>query len=208
MDKLKDTSEIINICNDTELLTYIIRDVNLNFQDKSEKDLLNEEEFEIFKAIVVKKITELSKNIRFYEEPRKVSYILYQYWQDYTGDDSVTEYLETSLQSSGDVLDFLTNYLATWSGGRGRRRGDFNKASFDAVAKLIEPGKLYSLLVKEDKSLTNLDEYVKLEHRDDDSDINKVGNEKSKEFRKIVAQQFSYLYHRSLKKNDDAREAI
>lgn len=198
-DKLKDVVEIINLCDDTELLTYLIRDVNLNFQDKSEKTILSEEEFRIFKTVAVKQIKELAKSIKFYEAPRKVSYILYQYWQDYTGDDSVTGYLEASLNTSDDVMDFLTNYLATWSGNRGRRRGDFNKASFDTVAKLIEPKKLYELLTKEDESLAQIDEYVKLEHRDDDSDINKVGNEKSKEFRKIVAQQFSYLYHQSLK---------
>lgn len=206
-DKLKDASEVINACDDTELLTYIIRDINLNFEDKSEKSVLNEDEFKTFKNIAVKKIKGLSKDIKFYEAPRKVSYILYQYWQDYTEDDSVTKYLETSLKTGSDVLDFLTNYLATWSGGRGQRRGDFNKASFDTVAKLVEPKKLYNLLLKDDKSLASIDEYVKLEHRDDDSDVNKVGNEKSEEFRKIVAQQFSYLYRQSIKENDAPEEA-
>lgn len=201
VDKLNDIVEIINLCDDTELLTYIVRDINLNFQDKSEKTILSEEEFRIFKTVAVKKIEELSKSVKFYEAPRKVSYILYQYWQDYTEDDSVTKYLEASLKNSDDVLDFLTNYLATWSGGRGQRRGDFNQASFDTVAKLIDPKKLYEKLQKEDKSLASVNGYVKLEHRDDDSDVNKVGNEKSEEFRKIVAQQFSYLYHQSLKKD-------
>lgn len=194
-DKTKDITDTLELCDNAELLTYIIRDINLAATEKSdESPLLTDKEFEEFKKLAVKKIVDMTKRTIFHKPPHEVSYILYQYWQDYTESNAVEDYLKTVIKSGSDVLDFLTNYLAKWTGGNGQYRGDFNHAAYSTVKKLIDTDFLFEKLLKDDDSLANVEEFVRLEHRDDDTDINKVGNEGSAEFRKILAQEFAYLH--------------
>jgi hypothetical protein len=205
-DKLGDALTLLSLCPNTELLTYIIRDVDLDMEDKKDKPALKPEEFESFKKAAVEKIAKFTKTNKFYESPNEASYILYQYWYDYEGEKAVSNHLQKIIKTHSDVLDFLTSYLPTWSGSNGKRRGDFSQAAYDTVKKLIKPDILYKKLIKNDAELANINEFVRLEHRFDNSDVNKVGNEKSDEFRKILAQQFAYIHQRA-KTEDGATES-
>lgn len=198
----------LDTCTSDELLTYIIRDINLAITgDNKDSDgvpLLTDAEFTEFKKMAVEKISVLASSRKFYGTSPDAAYILYQYWSDFdVSNKAVETNLKKHITTKDEVLDFLTSYLPTWTGGKGGHRGDFSHASYMTVKKLIDPEYLYAILVKDDSELSKTSQYVKLEHHFDNSSINKVGNEKNADFRKILAQEFVYLYIQDTTENQD-----
>ncbi|NTW61545.1 hypothetical protein HGB24_02575 [Candidatus Saccharibacteria bacterium] len=197
----------ISACVDSELLTYIIRDVNLAMtgddHNSNKSPLLNDDEFNEFKKISVEKISALATTHKFYGTDPSISYILYQYWTEFNGNNKDTETnLKKNIKTKDDVLDFLTSFLPTSTGTNGRRRNNLTDASYKYLSKIINPVYLYNILVKEDADLLNISKYESLEHHFDDSPINKVGNEKNADFRKVLAQEFVYLHKQAITKSE------
>lgn len=207
IDALELAKDIFTYCDNNDVLTYIIRDINLASEksktDPERQPILDEDSFAQFKKLAVSKIAEKAKTNKFYDAPHQVSYILYQYWVDFTGSKKdVEKNLKSKIKTSDDVLDFLTSYLSTWSGGGGRFRGNFDSTSYKVVEKLIDPSYLYDILIKSDANLANVDKYIPLEDRFSKTTVNKVGNEKNKDFRTILAQEFAFIHKQTIESND------
>lgn len=212
-NKIDVIKSVLDYCNDNELLAYVIRDVNLtNQKDASNPDnqpLLTDEEFSEFKSEAVKKIAKMAKTNKFYETSNGLAYYLYNFWAEFSdSNDEVESNLKSKIKTSDDALGFLTGYLQRWTnGGGGEFRGNFDNPTYSATKQVLDPQYLYDILIKEDDSLKDIDKFVQLEDRFTKNPVNKAGNEKSKEFKTILAQEFAFIHKQAQKKEDSEEKA-
>jgi hypothetical protein len=101
----------------------------------------------------------------------------------------------------------MSQFLSKWSemGKNEHRRGDFNTSTFSMISGYIEPKYFYDLIIKDKRyklfkgikreDLISFEDPLNCyEDRQKLTDIAKVGNEHSDEFRQVVAQRFIYLF--------------
>lgn len=210
-NKIDTVKSALDYCNDKELLAHIIRDVNLsnqkNTNDPDDKVFLTDAEFTEFKKEAVKKISKMARTDKFYEASDGLAYYLYNFWAEFSGsNDKVEVNLKSKIKTSDDTLYFLTSYLSKWTNGGGREfRGNFDNATYNSVKQVLNPQYLYDILVKKDSRLKDVTEFVQLEDRFTKNPVNKVGNEKSEEFKTILAKEFAFI-HKQVQKKEKSEE--
>lgn len=200
-DKVNDYIEVINVADNLDQLTYIIRDVISGSEIKDSKDpILNQSELEKFKKAALSRIKSLSETTNFHESNNTVAYHLYYYWSQFGSRDETESYLLNKIKNTDDVLNFLTKNLSVWTSGRGSHRGNLDRTVIKNIDKIIDSDKLYQIIKKEMDSIPDVDEYPDLEHAE--NNISKVGNENSSEFRSILLNQFIYIKEHPIVESD------
>ncbi len=188
--KVKIATRLLGECNNLEALAYLVRDITLYSNPQEGKDIvMNEDELSQFKAAVIKRIKAITKKRILHEKPDGVGHILYQYWAEFSSREEVNQYLLGKLTNTDKILDFLTPYLATWTGGNGSHRGDLNKSTYDYVMQVVDLPKLYAIAKAENPD-TVVEEMPPLER--DSGDVSRAGNEGTQQFRDILLRQFIY----------------
>lgn len=193
-DKLAAYKQLLEECNNINLLTYLIREVVLGSESEKREAILTPLQLEDFKQVALTKIkAEANKNVL--HKTGDISHILYSYWAEFGSREETNTYLTEKLNSLDKILAFLTPQLGVWTGGHGSHRGNFNRETYNYVNKVVDMNALYQVAIAEDSALADVDEYPDLEH-DERSGAGKVGNEDSDEFKQILAKQFAFIHKR------------
>lgn len=213
INALRVYKNILHSCRELSTLAYAIRRVNVRANSEDEgKRILSKKEFSQYKIKAIGVIKEAMKNgdlpISSYDS---IEHELYKYLQEFEGNtDSINKYMKSMVKTGVQAVDFISQFLNRWTNldSNKSRYSDLldNNSStyqfwfdskFDAsyLYKLISSDRAY----KDFKGIQQKDvEYFEKRNLAK-KQVNLVGKEQTDEFRRVIAQQFIYLYE---SKND------
>lgn len=205
---------ILSSARQPETVVYAIRDMDLSDEEYQKKNNGEEsKDFQDFKKYAIKLIEEKIKNNSIAVcDLGKVTHHIFSYLQKYTNDNTlINNYVNKNIKTADDAVDFITQLLPTWSSLGSKSNKSFysdllerGTATYDYWFKgeRFDPSFIYRMITSE-KSYAKYkgieqDNLEHFERRDIESrTLNAVGNEQDSNFRRIIAQQFIYLYEQS-----------
>lgn len=202
---------ILNSCKTTEALSYLMRRVNVSYKNEdADERFLTEKEFEIFKRESVNVIKRLiDKKTMPIDDYATTSSELYEFMCLFEGTpETVNEYIRSRIKTGKQAVDFVSQFLGKWSnlGSNRHFRSDLldsgsatykywfeNKLDSKHIYERIITSKDYKKY--KDTSWSEIKEFK----RHENDPVALTGNEKSDDFRNVIAQQFVYLYESNAK---------
>ncbi|MCR5700126.1 MAG: hypothetical protein K6G49_01690, partial [Candidatus Saccharibacteria bacterium] len=200
-----------------QALTYSIRSVHLINHDESDvtKRTLNEDDYSKYKEEITRIIQDKMKKDKLpVAEYGDISRELYKYHSMFSGSsEEINRYMKKRVKTSDKAVDFISQFLNGWTGvGDGiTHRSDLLDNNFAVYefwfANDFDASYLYNLIVQSKKyakykniPLEKIERFDRISEIIGKEDINREGNEQNKEFRRVIAQQFIYIF--DLKKSD------
>lgn len=166
---------------------------------------LTEDEVKTYKEHALGIIRNLAEQDKIPIDTTKRDCFIYSYWVEFGDMTESCEYIKKRVKTSDQVVDFISQFLgkSTEIGKEDYRRTDLNEATYKMIGKYIELEYLYDLLVKDSKyqilQNSSLNELVSFEdYHGRRSDLPRVGNEHTDEFRQVVARKFMYIYENEM----------
>lgn len=211
--RLKVYLEVLEVSNEASTVSHIIRHVNAAHNEKgADSKVLSDDEFDAFKKASIKKINELISNNKLpIDDYGTMANYLYEFMNLFEGSpNTVNGYMRQRIITSTQVVDFISQFVGKWTnlGSNKSYRSDLMDDSFSAYnfwfKDKLDTKYLYETLIKSNKYKKYVgiskDDISRFErHRNDK--VNLAGNEKTPEFRDVIAQQFIFLYEQSLEAN-------
>jgi len=197
-DKLKNYTELLKYNYDHDrfhTLPYMIAHIIA-----IDKSILQESDLQQYKQVALKIIQDMAKKNKMPIDSTEDFCALYYYWADFIDDkEEISDYIKRHVKTATQSIDFISQFLTKWSGSGNYTRGDLTSHIYE-IAKFIDLKSLYNIIIadKEYQIYENIqkEDLQYFEHSYDSNiiKISKVGNEKTNEFRAIIAKQFIYLY--------------
>ena len=166
---------------------------------------LTEDQVKTYKEHALGIIRKLAEQDKIPIDTTKGDYFIYSYWVEFGDMTESCEYIKRRVKTSDQVVDFISQFLgkSTEIGKEDYRRTDLNEATYKMIGKYIELEYLYDLLAKDSKyqilQKSSLNELVSFEdYHVRHSDLPRVGNEHTDEFRQVVARKFMYIYENEM----------
>lgn len=195
-------------CHHLETLTYLIRLAKAIFENPDPaKQTLSPDNYDNFKRLILEILDQsMAKKALPVDAVGSVAYQLYAYISIFSeSNERNNHYIKTRIKTSTQALDFITQFLGRWTDletgrifvsdlldqGSAPYRQWFDKY-FDAkyLCEVLTSDEKYQRYqgLAENNVLT-FDRFDRSAQA-----LNRAGNERSDEFRNIIAQQFIYLF--------------
>ncbi len=217
----------LRIANNVSLrtLTYSIRSIDIINRDEKDdsKRTLNEKDFSKYKQEIIKIIQDrMQKNELPIAEYGTVTKELYKYSSIFSGNTKgINAYMKKNIKTADGAIDFISQFLSGWTGvGDGvTHRSDLFDNDFATYrywfADDFDAKYLYDLIMQSQKyakykdvPLKNIERFDRLSELVGKEDISREGKEQSDDFRKVIAQQFIYIFNSDIIKNSQQNDVV
>lgn len=217
----------LKIANNVSLrtLTYSIRSVDIVNRDEKDdsKRTLNEKDFSKYKQEIIRLIQDkMQKDELPITEYGTITKELYKYSSIFSGNTKgINAYMKKNVKTADGAIDFISQFLSGWTevGDGVTHRSDLFDNDFATYrywfTNDFDAKYLYDLIIKSKKyakyknvPLEDIKRFDRLAESVGEEDINREGKEQSDDFRKVIAQQFIYIFNSNINKNSQQNDAV
>lgn len=191
-----------------ESLPFLFREVDLSNQGENRKIAkFTDDQVNTYREEALRIIRNLANEGTIPIATTDNSMLLYSYWLRFGKNrEEISDYIKQNISTADEAVDFLSQFLTKWTtmGKNDYHRNDFDSDTYSRIRGYVDPTYLYKILASDSRysQFVNIggQNLPTLENRyDEESNVrhlSRVGNEKDKAFREIVAQQFMW-YHKN-----------